>query len=260
MIQSRLVGGLGNQLFQWACARNLQNLYGHILSYDDHIQISKRNRDIYRFPNIKLDNNHLCATQLYQNNSYRIVDNFSYETFSRINFLDTNSVYYLDGYWQGEKYFKDIADQIRNELKPTDDFIEVNKHVSNEDSLSIHVRRTDYLSIQDYHPVQTLEYYKSAIDSLNHSGPIYVFSDDIQWCKDNFKFEKMIFINNEDPIVDMWLMSMCRKNIAANSTFSWWAAWLNSNSNKQVVCPKNWFGPRAPYSDKDILDNDWIKL
>jgi hypothetical protein len=260
MIISRLVGGLGNQLFQWACARNLQKLYGHIILYDDHIEASSRNRDLYRFPKIKLDQNHLYDNKIYQNKSNKIFDNFNYNNFSQIDFSDTSQIYYLDGYWQGEKYFKKIADDVRKELEPTDEFLELNKNILNEDCLSIHIRRTDYVNLQEYHPLQTLEYYKSAVDILNHSGPIYVFSDDIEWCKNNLNFNQMTFINNADPIIDMWTMSICKKNIIANSTFSWWAAWINKNKDKKVVCPKNWFGPRIPHSEKDILDNDWIKL
>jgi hypothetical protein len=269
MIITKLIGGLGNQLFQWACARNLQKIYNHKLMYDDHIlncsgydhRINAyivRKQDIYRFPKIKMENNHLYSNQLYENNSYKIYDNFNYETFSKINFLDVNSIYYLDGYWQGEKYFKDVSNEIRYELSPTEEFIKNN--IVDKNALSIHVRRTDYLGLSDTHPVQTLSYYESAIDLLNHTGNIYIFSDDIEWCKQNFKFKNMHFIHNEDALVDLWMMSACEKNVIANSTFSWWAAWLNNHPNKRIVCPKNWFGPKAPYSDKDILDNDWIKL
>jgi hypothetical protein len=260
MIISKLVGGLGNQLFQWACARNLQKIYGHHIRYEDHIEASNRKRDIYKFPNIIFNDekyiNHKFMLQFRLN----IKDIFSYEQFIKNGFSDINTVYYLDGYWQGLAYFKDIADELRNELQPSVEFIQINKKIIDEDSLSLHIRRTDYLQIQDYHPVQSLEYYKDAVELLCHTGTIYVFSDDIQWCKDNLKFDKMKFVNNEEPIIDLWFMSLCKKNVIANSTFSWWAAWLNNHPDKKVICPKNWFGPKAPYSDRDILDNDWIKL
>jgi len=253
MIQTKLVGGLGNQLFQWACSRNLQKLHGHKLIYDDHIEISNRKRDIYRFPNIQMENKYY----LKENNTVkytRIRDVFDYDVFKSIDFSNLNTAYYLDGYWQGEKYFKESENEIRKELQP----IETIKLP--EDSLSVHVRRTDYLNIQDFHPIQQLSYYESAVDLLNHTGNIYVFSDDIEWCRENFRFKNINFVHNEDPLIDLWMMSACAKNIIANSTFSWWAAWLNNNPEKQIVCPKNWFGPKAPYSDKDILDNDWIKI
>lgn len=258
MIQTKLVGGLGNQLFQWACARNLQKLYGHKLQYDDHIEYSNRKRDIYRFMKLKLDNPDYVKDAGDYSQFVRVVDSFSYDNFKSIDFSNLSVIYYLDGYWQGEKYFKESEDEIRSELQPSKEFFD--EYQIPDNSLSLHVRRTDYLNLQDYHPVQTLSYYESAIDILNHTGNIYVFSDDIEWCKQNFKFKNMHFIHNQDPILDLWMMSACEKNVIANSTFSWWAAWINGHSNKQVVCPKNWFGPKAPYSDKDILDNNWIKL
>lgn len=258
MITTRLVGGLGNQLFQWACGRNLQKLYGHKLQYDDHIELSNRKRDIYRFMKLNLENPDLVKDTGDYSQFVRVVDSFSYDNFKSIDFSDLSTIYYLDGYWQGEKYFQEVADQVRYELQPSQDFIE--EYKIPEDSLSIHVRRTDYLNLQDYHPVQTLSYYEEAVDLLGHTGNIYVFSDDIEWCKQNFKFKNMSFVHMPDPIMDLWLMSLCKKNVIANSTFSWWAAWINNHQDKQVVCPKRWFGPKAPYSDKDILDNNWIKI
>lgn len=258
MIQVKLVGGLGNQLFQWACARNLQKLYGHKLQYDDHIEISNRKRDIYRFPNINLSKEEYIKDIFTPNRAITINDNFDFGFFKSIDFSNFSILYYLNGYWQGEKYFQECADEIREELQPPSNFL--NECQIPKDSLSLHVRRTDYLNLQDYHPIQTLSYYESAIQLLNHTGNIYVFSDDIEWCKQNFKFKNMIFVHNQDPILDLWMMSICEKNVIANSTFSWWAAWLNNHPNKRTICPKNWFGPKAPYSDKDILDNSWIKL
>lgn len=252
MILIRLMGGLGNQLFQWACGKNLEKLYKHEVRYEDCIKDSRRNRDIYRFPKINLKN---LEKPINYSRIELIHDYFNYNgSFKNIDFSNLDVLYHLNGYWQGEKYFANCANEIREELQL------INKPEIPEDSLSIHVRRTDYLGLQAYHPVQTLSYYESAIDLLNHTGNIYIFSDDIQWCKDNFKFNKMHFIHNEDPLIDLWIMSSCEKNVIANSTFSWWAAWLNNSPNKKVICPKNWFGVSAPYSDRDILDNDWIKL
>jgi hypothetical protein len=255
VIKIKLMGGLGNQLFQWACVRNLQKLYGHKIIYEDIIAVTKRNADIYRFPKIKLEKFEYIKSVINCEKQMVLYDQFDYNGFfKKIDFSDLDILYYLDGYWQGEKYFTDCVDEIREELQP------INKPEIPESSLSIHVRRTDYVGLQNYHPLQPVSYYESAIDLLNHTGNIYVFSDDIQWCKENFKFDNMHFIHNEDPLIDLWTMSSCEKNIIANSTFSWWAAWLNNSPNKKVICPKNWFGVSAPYSDRDILDNDWIKL
>jgi hypothetical protein len=140
MIQSRLVGGLGNQLFQWAFARNLQKLYGHRIQYDDHIEISNRKRDIYRFPKLQLED--LTASSRDTGNYLqyvRVLDYFDYSTFCSFDLSNLSCVYYLDGYWQGEKYFKESADEIRQELQPLE------QYKMPDDSLSIHVRRTDYV-------------------------------------------------------------------------------------------------------------------
>lgn len=252
MIKMKLVGGLGNQLFQWACARNLQNKYGHYIEYIDHIELSNRKRDIYRFPKILMNDAQFSKPVI--NKRFYIKDSFRYDLFQNIDFSDLSAEYLLDGYWQGEKYFIDVAQKIKEELQPS--------HSINipPNSLSLHIRRTDYLHLQDFHPVQPLAYYESAVDLLNHTDNIYVFSDDIDWCKENLKFNKMTFIHNKDPLIDLWMMSACDKNVIANSTFSWWAAWINKNPNKKVICPKKWFGDKSPYSDIDILDNDWIKI
>jgi hypothetical protein len=89
---------------------------------------------------------------------------------------------------------------------------------------------------------------------------ILVFSDDISWCKDNLKFDKMNFIEGLDNVEDMWLMSLCDNNIIANSSFSWWGAWLNSNFNKKVIAPLHWFGDSANLNTSDIIPTNWIRI
>ena len=127
-----------------------------------------------------------------------------------------------------------------------------------ENTVSLHVRRTDYVNLQNYHPIAAIQYYKDALDLIEHDK-VVVFSDDINWCKKNFKFNNMVFIEGNSNIEDLYLMSMCNNNVIANSSFSWWAAWLNKNEYKKIVAPKVWFGPAAP-SDKDIIPDTWIKI
>lgn len=259
MITVRLVGGLGNQLFQWACGRNLQRLYGHELQYDDHIALSNREADLYRFPSLVLNKReHTKKPRQGLYKSVSINDSFNYEEFKKVDFSNPGDNFYLNGYWQGVAYFKECATEIREELSPDKDFFSNN--IIAPGSVSLHVRRTDYLNLQNFHPIQPIAYYEKALEILNHSGPIYVFSDDIEWCEQTLKFPNTQFIKIKNTILEIWLMSLCSNNIIANSTFSWWGAWLNNNPNKRVICPKHWFGPSAPYSDKDILDNDWIKI
>lgn len=257
MIRMRLMGGLGNQLFQWACARSLQKLYGHPLQFDDHIALSSRNRDIVNFPNIVWSVDELIKDKYKQPpEMYEMhTDSFNINNFYQINF-ENNNLIHLSGYWQGVDYFKSAEEEVRACLEPTEEFI--NKHQISKSTVSLHLRRTDYIGKDNYHPIPSMKYYEKALTMVDYDD-IFVFSDDITWCKENLKFKNMTFIHNENPIDDLWIMSLCGNNIIANSTFSWWAAWLNNNPDKKVIMPKKWFGPCAP-SDKDITNVDWIKL
>ena len=131
---------------------------------------------------------------------------------------------------------------------------------------SIHVRRTDYDTPvnREYHGVMPLEYYHAAASRLyGNDRPkdvlFVICSDNIGWCKENFTFPNMLFVKEID-IFDMNIMAKCKNNIIANSSFSWWAAWLNMNKDKRVVCPKNWFGPACPHSSKDVAAEGWIVI
>ena len=154
------------------------------------------------------------------------------------------------------KQFKNVQEEVAKCLSPTDEFID--NHKVDKNTVSLHLRRTDYIGKDNYHPIPSMKYYEKALEMVDHDN-VYVFSDDIPWCKENLKFKNMTFIHNQNPIDDLWIMSLCGNNIIANSTFSWWAAWLNNNPDKKIIMPKKWFGPSAP-PDKDITNVDWIKL
>ncbi len=207
----------------------------------------------------------------YFNNYYVIEDRLNDDTF-----LDHISSFSLfRGYWQNENYFSvkrslilklfnfKIETQVKN--------FEIAHSIENSISVSIHVRRGDYVinpSTKQTHGTCTLDYYYSAIDLLvkEVSNPVFfVFSDDLEWVRSNLELnyphhfvdEKQYFSDN----VDMLLMSKCKHNIIANSSYSWWSAWLNSHNDKIVVAPKNWFADsnlNSRYSD--IIPSDWIKI
>ena len=167
------------------------------------------------------------------------------------------------GFYQSEKFFENVKQHII-------DLYEFNKQIEKElvskylfvkDSCSIHVRRTDYLDQQSYHPVLPLNYFKKA-QELTDCKKFTVFSDDMTWCKENFIGEEYNFINLKD-YEDFILMANCKDNIITNSTFSWWAAYLNKNLNKKIICPnKNkWFGPSyISKNTKDIYPSNWIEV
>ena len=123
----------------------------------------------------------------------------------------------------------------------------------------MHIRRSNYVSLQNYHSLQEIDYYKKSIEILGEDIHFLIFSDDIDWCDKNLTFIKNKTIINEfSDYEQLYLMSLCNNNIIANSTFSWWGAWLNKNNNKKVVSPKNWFGPaNQGLNTEDIYCENW---
>jgi hypothetical protein len=128
-----------------------------------------------------------------------------------------------------------------------------------KDYIGIHIRRGDYLRFPDHHPILPIEYYKTAIDYFKADN-VFVFSDDIDWCKSNIIGDNIIYIENEKDYIEMYLMSLCENNIISNSSFSWWGAWLNENKNKKVIGPKLWFGNAIQFISDDIIPEGWIKI
>jgi hypothetical protein len=109
--------------------------------------------------------------------------------------------------------------------------------------------------------VQTIEYYNKSIEHLKDITDLFiVFSDDIEWCKNNIKSENIIYIQDEKDYIEIYLMSLCDNNIISNSSFSWWGAWLNRNENKIVIGPKIWFGSEIQHNTSDILPEKWVKF
>jgi hypothetical protein len=127
-------------------------------------------------------------------------------------------------------------------------------------TVSMHIRRGDYVEANDFHPVQNIEYYEKALDMIGDYQKLLIFSDDIEWCKTNLQFRNINFCDGFSPIEDMMIMSRCSHNIIANSSFSWWAAQLNENEKKKVIAPTKWFGPKLNLETKDIIPETWIKI
>lgn len=251
MIVTKLQGGLGNQLFQWAISENLSINHNTEVYYD--LSYFKNSSSW----NLELNKFDININEFKGPVNLKIInDNFHYKN------IENNS--YLNGYWQSEKYFIEIENIIKNKLSIKDELESyiLNKYpFLNSNTVSLHIRRGDYVNLQNYHPLQTVEYYKKAYDIINDSSVnIIILSNDIPWCKENLNFNNMFFIENETNIVDLYIMSKCRNNIIANSSFSWWGAWLNSNVDKKVIAPSKWFGPQAGIYENDIVPEKWIKI
>lgn len=204
---------------------------------------------------------------------------FYFQYYSEIE--KAGSYVYLDGYWQSEKYFKSVEELIRKDFAFKDILSLENKILSdkiiNENSVSIHVRRGDYIANEitnDFHGSCSIAYYKNCINYIqsNVTDPcFFIFSDDPKWVTEHLKIEnaQMIFVTHnsgDNHYLDMRLMSICKHNIIANSSFSWWGAWLNENPCKIVIAPDKWFNPESRWFlehkiiTSDILPDNWIKL
>ena len=252
-------GGLCNTLFKLSAAIStaLDNKVEYLFSnefvrvgYDPDYSEFKNN--IYRNINFidTLPNNYVNYSE----------KNFSYNDIEYVK--GTNLL--LNGYYQSEKYFINNKDYIINLFKPTEEiknFI-INEITDIQNSISIHVRRGDYLNLPDYHPQQPIEYYKNVVNFFGLDKNYIIFSDDIKGAMDMLDFipnKKAVSLGKD--YLDLYAISLCEHNIICNSTFGWWGAYLNENPNKKVVGPKIWFGHNLANNDtKDIMPKEWIRM
>lgn len=227
-------GRLGNQLFQIAVT----------------VALAVRNNDEYVFPNWPMEkyfNLHNCFSNTIMSTSTYTEPSFTYTPIPYQPNLN------LSGYFQSEKYFLDHQDLIRSLLTPTIGF-EIKY-----DHTSIHVRRGDYVKLTKEFAQLGMDYYNRGIQ-LTNTAKYIVFSDDIAWCKTQFIGNKFLFSEGQTPVEDLALMLACENSIIANSSFSWWGAYLNKNPSKIVVAPKSWFGVALPHDTKDLLPESWLKI
>jgi hypothetical protein len=206
----------------------------------------------------------------YKSNILRKVDfveNYSVRFFKlRLPFFYTpiplmqgQNVYLGDSYFQSEKYLdKELVTELFR-MKPEEKEYILNNYPDISERVSLHVRRGDYLQVQHAHPIIPVEtFYNKALE-LFPGKKIMIFSDDIPWCKENFKTEDTIFVSEPNDYIEIYMMSLCSDNIIANSSFSWWGAYLNENPQKKVIAPEPWFTNDA-YNARDIVPDSWIKI
>ncbi len=292
MIIVQLIGGLGNQMFQYAMARRLAILKETDLKFDiscfKHYKDRKydlgcfnitedfaSSQEIYhlkgpegrRIPRkiFKIIN----EIKPYHKRSY-IKERYHYHD-SGVSEVSDNV--YLEGYWQSEKYFKEIGKTIRSEfkIKNKPDFAnkELGSLILSEQSVSVHIRRGDYVTdpnVSEVHGICSMKYYSAAVDKILKAikdPHFFVFSDDPIWAENNLRIDHPATFINENSgnkgYEDMRLMSLCRHNIIANSSFSWWGAWLNENPDKIVIAPKKWFNDQR-INTKDQIPESWYRI
>jgi len=257
----KILGGLGNQMFQYAYGRNLE-LSGKKVVFDTSFFIKNKNsKDTAR--NFKLDKFNI-ATSVDFSPKRHLISDIWIKIKRR---LGLNA----DVYFQSEKYFINISDNIRQEFTLKKELSvkakEILQKINNSNSISLHVRHGDYVldkKTNMFHGTCDLDYYGKAMSLIKEkvdSPVFFVFSDDIAWAKDNLKGSEFVFVScpEIEDVEELVLMSKCKHNIIANSSFSWWGAWLNSNSDKIIIAPQKWFNDKKANKNQ-ILPEKWIRI
>lgn len=290
MIITRLKGGLGNQLFQYAMGRVLALKHGTNLTLDtrgfsqdplrnyrlDSFQIQAHSSNhFWFFPENRIGRRLNTLLQWTRKLTSRPITLVREPSFGfNPEALNAPDYSYIDGYWQSEKYFANIRDQLLHDLKlaiPISSAKQMlaQKISSDPHAVALHVRRGDYVAdptTTAFHGLCSIEWYQEAVEILKKQEPsasFYIFSDDYVWVKDNLKLSSPMHFIEPSPdgqeAIDLHLMSLCKHNIIANSSFSWWGAWLNANLNKIVIAPQRWFA--AGHQDtSDLIPEKWIRL
>jgi hypothetical protein len=288
MIIVKLKGGLGNQMFQYAIGRRLSEYYHTTLKVDISLyqdegsDITPREYQLDKFFTTAEiarpgDLKFFFTAGSLLNKAKKFLRHGKYiaEQSFRFNpeFLHFGKNCYLDGYWQCERYFSDISGLIRGEFRLKQPFDSKNRHLANliesVNAVSLHIRRGDYVEnpvTKEFHGSCSPEYYEKAVQHIGSKikdPHFFVFSDDPAWVTNNFRinFPMTIVDNNNETngFEDMRLMSICKDHIIANSSFSWWGAWLNGREQKIVIAPQKWFND--PSKDTStIIPENWLKI
>lgn len=276
MVIVKLYGGLGNQMYQYAAGSVLAEKLDARLRTDlSWFEAIKGNPGVVQRV-YELDGFGIMPKELGYLD--RMVLSFSPAQEFKESALGFNKSFnklkgnvILDGYWQSYKYFNGYEDHVSELFKFPASKGKNKKlldQITSVESISLHVRRGDYNTKigRKYHGLMPFKYYQESVKAVTRgtaSPHLFVFSDEIDWCKENLKFDiPATFVDSNSPNTgsqDMSLMSACKHNIIANSSFSWWAAWLNRNPRKIVCAPKNWFaGEEHQISDR--IPGDWLLL
>lgn len=257
------LGRLGNQMFQYAALRGLaaKHNYEYCLPPKKYVGLKDPNcansdTNIFECFQIKEVERTITNFPRYVEQSFELDKNLWENCPDQIN---------IWGYFQTEKYFKHIEEDIRKDFtfikeisEPCDEFFDSN--FGGQNVLSVHIRRGDYLKYPN-HPTQSNSYYEDGINLFDKEIPVLVFSDDIEWCKKQkiFNGDRFLFSENNNTAVDLYLQTKCKYHIISNSSFSWWGSWLAKS--QKTVAPKIWFAGTDTYKNlSDLYLKDWIVM
>jgi hypothetical protein len=268
MVIIKLQGGLGNQLFQYALGRSLMEIGNEVVFdksfFSNNIKYTNRPFSLEMFklnPEIKIENSPQ-SLGILKKIFYRL-DNDRRVRYVK-SFL-TNPNNYMEGYYNSELYFRDIREQLLGELvlkERSAAYIEMEKLIAETpNSLVIHARRTDYLTSTGF-TILDENYYKKALELFPPETKIFAFSDDPEWLR--AALDRPVYVVSGKGFTDyeeLSLMSQGKNFIIANSTFSWWGAWLSSYENKKVVAPLHWFTSKLWWrANRDVVPEGWIRV
>ena len=292
MVVVKLFGGLGNQLFQYSFGKYLANQLNTSVRFDVQTDVilsnfTPRGLGLSAF-NIKIDlatNENINEMKFFSNGFFEKVERKVTQKFPSLRntyfveslshrliepmFIRDNC--YYEGYWQAYEYLTlnekiCFNSDILAGSNISGNQIELINEIKTTDSVSLHIRRGDYISIKvnsKIFQICTLDYYQNAIAFIEKKieNPVFfVFSDEIEWAKENLRGDNFVFVTGNEPSTDLYFMSLCKHNIIANSTFSWWGAWLNQDRNKIVIAPNQWYVGELNDSFRNLIPQCWIRI
>ena len=259
MVIVRVQGGLGNQMFQYAraLAFSLDRGAPAMLDTTSYAYDPKRRFGLTGFEGVVA---RMAAGQVgvFRPTGAPLSVQVVGDDFRTFDFPDGDI--YLNGYWQSERHFLRHAAAVSEDFGMPGREGLLREYPGIAEGVAVHVRRGDYLASDGFHPVLPIEYYEAALERIGPGPRPFVFSDDPVWCEANMTstpFAGAVFVRSASEFDDLYLMSQAAHNVIANSSFSWWAAWLNRRPGRRVVAPSAWFGEVANIFTGNIVPQHW---
>lgn len=262
-------GGLGNQMFGFSFFLELKKRYPNaVFLFKIANDVNQhQGLELFNIFNIKGKWRYVFCKPSFLWPLFHQTKQTDALVYDEVMFNTQYRLNYYEGFWQSELYFSNALNDVRQSFRFKSNIfnketLSISKQIGSCNSVSIHIRRGDYLNFSNC-AVCDLDYYNRAIAYIQKhiiDAVFFVFSDDISWCQENIKINNAQYINfnnGKDSWQDMYLMSICKHNIIANSTFSWWGAWLNDNKQKIVIAPREWF---LNTGKTDIIPDKWIVI
>jgi hypothetical protein len=254
------MGQLGNQMFQYAAVKGVARNKGYKFTIPQHDKSIKDNLgnilriELFDVFEINPDQTgFLLADKALHESGFEFDEKLFNECPDGVSIV---------GYFQSEKYFKHIESDIRKDFTFKKEFLDAAEEVKPllDNPIALHIRRGDFLINGGNHHNLSMSYYEKSLNEFGKDRQVVIFSDDPEWCKTQeiFSDDRFLVSESNNSFVDLCLMTLCSDYIIANSTFSWWGAWISQNQNKTVLYPNKWFGPNnAHLNTKDLFPQEW---